>query len=496
MLGPALGPPLAHGARRRPLVVALWARRFAALATLLAAASLAFAAWCIAADTPEPVLPERWILPVPYTGLAAVEGAPAAAGGGGGGGTVVYHVTKEFGPATLGGLGAVVTMIAQAQTARGVDVRVVLPYYSYLAQYQPRRVRTVTVPYRPRGGGSHEAEQVVAADVFLMQYAGVSVYLLNAGRAGPLSSAFVASDRLNIYTESRTLSWELRDLLFCALAAQLLVDLDADVREPQAVAHLHGATNAVVAPMFRDLVRALGQRARTAFVYTLHDYDEETTYHVQIEHLRRLAAFPFAVEPTVHTVVGRHVYLSHFGISQADVVTCVSEVLAADMVEGRQQITNSVLVIDALQAKARARHFVGIPNGVDLVSHSPFNSTVLLRAGLHYDVHSSIAARKAAAKRALCEAGILDRDACERPLILFVGRFQLNKGAGAGGEAWGVGEREGKRARGKGGKGGKGKKVERYLPRSAALARSLADWAAGLLAMPQGSTCARSPPKS
>ncbi|CAO0803063.1 unnamed protein product [Mucor circinelloides] len=48
-------------------------------------------------------------------------------------GSNVYHVTKEFGPATMGGMGTVLTAMTQAQLRTGkIQPNVVLPFYSFL----------------------------------------------------------------------------------------------------------------------------------------------------------------------------------------------------------------------------------------------------------------------------------------------------------------------------------------------------------------------------
>lgn len=46
--------------------------------------------------------------------------------------STIVHITKEFGPATYGGLGTVVTQLALAQSSAGFKTAVILPYYRYL----------------------------------------------------------------------------------------------------------------------------------------------------------------------------------------------------------------------------------------------------------------------------------------------------------------------------------------------------------------------------
>jgi len=425
-------------APRRPTRTLLWIQRFMVGMALAGLASLVMAIYLLERYQPESALPERWFRSVPYLGMPSVRpDAPRPA--------EIYHVTREFGPAILGGMGAVVTELAQGQASRGHRVRVFLPFYTYLESLQPELWRTVTVQMRSTPWA---APTPLPTAVYRTEYHGVELLLVSPGTRAPLNAAFTAADRFTIYSMTPGVPWETRDLLLCAIVAQALVDLEDELAAGPApaaadaanaadaadacVVHLHGATNAATAPMFHDLMLARGRAPRrTAFVYTLHDYREETSYHLNQVYLWLLATFPFAVDPTTHAVVDGDVFMSYYGISGAAVATCVSETLAADLVEGRQEVTNGVLVIDAIHAKARQQRFVGIPNGVDFGNHSAFNNPVLARAGLLFDYSQNIAAVKAAAKHSLCRSGIVPVEACGRPMVLFIGRFQLNKGASA-----------------------------------------------------------------
>ena len=204
--------------------------------------------------------------------------------------------------------------------------------------------------------------------------------------------------------------------------------------------------------MLRRLTRNRNRQQPLSLLYTMHDYDEETRYAVHERYLRRFTPFPFPAEPSGHALVGGLVYTSHYGINQSDAVSCVSEVLAADLVSGRVSVVNGGLILDALQDKARARRFVGIPNGVELPPHlDPATSPPLVRAGVHFgaaercmaispqrpasacpaptpEVRVSIVSLKATAKRTLHAHGVLTSAQSTQPLVLFVGRFQINKG--------------------------------------------------------------------
>ena len=52
--------------------------------------------------------------------------------------TRVLHVAKEFGPATMGGLGVMLTALAVAQAeSANLSIAVALPHYSYLRDLYP-----------------------------------------------------------------------------------------------------------------------------------------------------------------------------------------------------------------------------------------------------------------------------------------------------------------------------------------------------------------------
>jgi len=412
----------------------------------------------------------------------------------------VFHVTREFGPARTGGLGTVVTALTAHQRERGLDARVVMPYYYFLERLHPAYYTTVTVAYRapadPGGGrdGSsgalaHVSSQVAAlaqqlfsptalptnssemplsitpstplhteqagprwplwphdrnatavavaresaepgtlqADVYMLTYQGTPVYLIAPAYEPPFDRAFFIKNPRELYNVEDALPHDLRDGYFSAVVAQLLWRLHDEVPAP--VVHVHGATNALVLSLMRADARWATRRMPPAFVYTIHDYHDEVIYGINIDMMRRFVDFPFPSADDMYAVRWNDVILSSYSVRFADVVTCVSRQMARDLVNDRlRDLDNQDIVLPAVQAKARQRRFVGVPNGVDLSAFNPFDNPLLRAEHLEFDSSASIAAKKAQAKLFLCRNGVIPRAACRRPLVLFIGRFEKAKG--------------------------------------------------------------------
>jgi len=407
----------------------------------------------------------------------------------------VFHVTREFGPARTGGLGTVVTALAAHQRERGLDARVVMPYYYFLEHLRPAYFATVTVAYRapaePGGAAlAHVSSQVAAlaqrllaptaraaangsgvpwspspappllaeqpaprwplwphdrnatavavarasaepgtlrADVYTLTYQSTPVYLIAPGYEPPFDRAFFIKNPRELYNVEDALPHDLRDGYFTAAVAQLLWRLHDEVPAP--VVHVHGATNALVLPLMRADARWAARRVPPAFVYTIHDYHDEVIYGINVDVMRRFVDFPFPSAADLYAVRWTDVILSAYSVRFADVVTCVSRQLARDLVNDRlRDLDNQDIVLPVVQAKARQRRLVGVPNGVDLSAFNPFDNPLLRAEHLEFDSSASIAAKKAQAKLFLCRNGVIPRAACRRPLVLFIGRFEKAKG--------------------------------------------------------------------
>ena len=96
-----------------------------------------------------------------------------------------------------------------------------------------------------------------------------------------------------------------------------------------------------------------------------------------------------------------------------------------------------MLVIDSLMTHARRGRFIGISNGVDFSSLNPFDDALLRRHNATFsralvESHPGIApigAAKSAARLSLIQMGVFPASlSATTKIILFIGRFQINKG--------------------------------------------------------------------
>lgn len=415
-------------------------------------------------------------------------------------GTTVYHVTKEFGPASMGGMGMVLTALATAQQQTNrVDVSVIMPYYSYLKnKYDITKVTDITMDIRDKNGRLMPVEFRVSK----LEYAyGLSsdnatetlpppnpsqvvpVYLIGPGNKSPFNRAFRVKNVLNIYSSPNGLPQEWKDQYFCKAAATFLAhqvnseeqSLFAPVsrRNRVDIVHLHGATNAYVAKHLREHIdrEDMGPKPPT-IVYTMHDYLDELQYTNTIQNVRKFIGnrdIDDAMSEMQNYMHGHRMFMSSLAIDSADVVTIVSKSMAKEIVEGRLDFYLKELVMDSLLRKAQKHHFFGVSNGVDFATLNPFTSKKLTTrkcsfpayaldmiegAGtlpssanpdelfveqsmvkslarkwtLSNEPNDFIATAKDRAKRFLVRRDLLKNEDLKRPVVLFIGRFQYNKG--------------------------------------------------------------------
>ncbi|KAL0089484.1 glycosyltransferase family 5 protein [Phycomyces blakesleeanus] len=381
-------------------------------------------------------------------------------------GTTVYHVTKEFGPATMGGMGQVLTAMASAQQRTGrLDVSVIMPMYSFVrSRNRVRRLVDLRVDITDTRGQTKPVE----FSVYLMKYPVVpnatleseviNVYLIGPGKLSPLNRAFRAKAPVEIYSSPKELPQEWKDQYFLKAVGQLISHLTTAYDEqplfapfgkaPQVdVVHLHGATNAYLTQYLQTLAENdhLGS-LRPAVVYTMHDYLDELQYTNKVSNVQRFGQ----VDPAY--VYGDQMFMASLAIEKADVVTFVSRSMVADMLEGRLDFYLKELVMDSLLRKAMQDRFFGISNGVDFTRLNPFDHPQLVREQLAFPPYARLLLKNAQpessplpwmlsnspednaslakdkVKQFLIEKGQLSPEDFTRPLVLFVGRFQYNKG--------------------------------------------------------------------
>jgi len=412
-------------------------------------------------------------------------------------GTTVYHITKEFGPASMGGMGMVLTALATAQQqTKQVDVSVIMPYYSYLKnKYDISKVTDLTMDIRDKNGRLMSVEFRVSkldyAYGFNPENATelppnpsqvVPVYLIGPGNKSPFNRAFRVKNVLNIYSSPNGLPQEWKDQYFCKAAATFLAhqvnsedqSLFAPVhrRNRVDIVHLHGATNAYVAKHLREYIdrEDMGPKPPT-IVYTMHDYLDELQYTNTIKNVRKFIGnrdIDDAMNEMQTYMHGHRMFMSSLAIDSADVVTIVSKSMAKEIVEGRLDFYLKELVMDSLLRKAQKHHFFGVSNGVDFATLNPFTSKKLTTRKCSFPQYSLdmidgagaasstnldelfveqsmvkslarkwtipaepndfITTAKDRAKRFLVRRDLLKEEDLKRPVVLFIGRFQYNKG--------------------------------------------------------------------
>ncbi|BGP38733.1 hypothetical protein JCM10450v2_002685 [Rhodotorula kratochvilovae] len=416
--------------------------------------------------------------------------------------TRILHVTKEFGPATMGGLGVMLTALSIAQSnSPHLSISVALPHYSYLRELYPasdvQPFANLSVPFttNPSTGRVRPVHCHVSllrwryapAPDFLDPHAplertaeqqrSIDVYLIGPGDERPFSAAFRAKDEGDIYSAYKPLKQEWKDLYFARAAAELVGYLGAkdpatvfedddrpldadDIATPSSarrsvdVVHLHGATNAMVAHHLREREREERSEphlaGRTpAIVYTLHDSLDEVEYSDLVSNVAHFVSPPAAgdalapLRPYIYRA-GTQLFTSALGVDLADMVTFVSRSIAADIVAGRFRFHLEDLVMPSIAARAGRGEFIGVTNGLDFTerSRNPFTNDKLVEHELAFprvgaDLldpatfgSSSFSAVKDRA-RAFVVAELpqlFSREGVGRPWLLFVGRYQYNKG--------------------------------------------------------------------
>ena len=404
--------------------------------------------------------------------------------------THVVHVTKEFGPASMGGLGNAVTALAVAQQLSGLlHVSVISPFYSYLRTAYGDQIHPFANVHVSVRTGYHGPAHSVTCKVFRLRWHHVSpgfqsadesgiknssetasitipIYLIGPGDRYPFQDAFHATGIHDVYSAYKPLPQEWKDIWFAKAAAELLGCMSAGaacqiIEEsnagrpnsaiPVQIAHLHGATNAITLFfMHHSDQRQLPSGTRSpATVYTLHDYIDEAEYSNAFQNVARFmnetifdAKSSTGLDPYLR---GGRFFASALGIDMADYVTFVSRAIAEDLVEGRFRFHLQELILPSLLRRAARAEFFGVSNGVDFSedSRNPFISSALISRSLSFDLRGlqscgladdfpmgSFVDTKYRAKQYLVThlPHVFLPGDVERPLFLFIGRFQFNKG--------------------------------------------------------------------
>ncbi|KAF9909975.1 hypothetical protein EC991_007594 [Linnemannia zychae] len=414
----------------------------------------------------------------------------------------VYHVTKEFGPASMGGLGMVVTALAAAQQrSRTQKVNVVMPYYSMLdkipgisikihtplpLEIKDNRGRTQTIVFTVHKFKFAVPQKPSDFEVDKRAITPVTVWLIGPGDTYPFDRAFRSKNLQDIYSSPGGFPGEWKDLYFAKAVAAFIqhqnknddISLFATaVNRVIDVVHAHGATNALVLHYLQQSIdKGVMGEEPPALIYTLHDYLDELQYSNEITSVQKFMDRRVHSEddeedmflqmdglsPYCH---GHRLFPSAMGIDLADAVTFVSKSMAKDIVEGRLDFYLKELVLGSVLNQAEKNMFIGITNGVDFGKLNPWTMPALRQNDLSFPVneligqeeqetldleaanaavtaengqavpptaigssHLTIRSAKNAAKHFLYTKGLLTEQDLTRPLVLFVGRFQFNKG--------------------------------------------------------------------
>ncbi|SGY16591.1 BQ5605_C012g06919 [Microbotryum silenes-dioicae] len=397
--------------------------------------------------------------------------------------TRLFHVSKEFGPATMGGLGVMLTSLVVAQTQSGqLDISVILPHYSYLNSIpelkdQIELVAELQVPVVSyRGHVRHVAcpvsrlrwkyvdlpdflgAEVETAEAIQERF--IDIYLIGPGKSHPFHVAFRAKDSGDVYSAYKPLRQEWKDLWFASATAEFIGLINAHPTTIDGssglvdLVHLHGATNAMVAYYIRQQEAQNHNATIPAIIYTLHDSLDEVEYSNLVSNAVSFLSPIEHQSPLAHLLVTRlpnyvhsaQLFPAAMAVDLADMVTFVSRSIAADITEGRFTFRLQELIMPSIAAQAKRGHFVGITNGIDFtdLSKNPFVAPLLVKRGAAFprigsnllrsstleDEALSFVAAKRRAKQALIDALPMHFSEADlrRPILLFIGRFQYNKG--------------------------------------------------------------------
>ncbi|KAI7906806.1 uncharacterized protein BX663DRAFT_529378 [Cokeromyces recurvatus] len=341
-------------------------------------------------------------------------------------GTRVYHVTREFGHATLTNVGKTVTALAAAQQASNLtEVAIIMPFYTFMRKYisdkeiemvidiqgnKPGQIMTVEFrvwkmfhvfnpPVQSPSKYEWQIINNVNTSVLITPQRppqptdAVPVYMIGHANRRLFNKAFKCRTVEEIYDENE-LPNEWRDQYFAKAAAAFLAhkatasdeeSIFAPIRiVPRVdIVHIHGASNAYLAKFLHEKRDAddLGPRP-PAIIYTMHDHDE-VQYTNLFRNVKKFLDHPQERKRLYQYVLGGKMYMSQFAIDRADAVTVINQQLASDIVEGRHDFHLKELVMSKLLKKVEDNRFYGINNGVDYHSTDhPFLSDKLVNRSM------------------------------------------------------------------------------------------------------------------
>eukprot|EP00698_Gefionella_okellyi_P002495 TRINITY_DN12334_c0_g1_i1.p1 TRINITY_DN12334_c0_g1~~TRINITY_DN12334_c0_g1_i1.p1 ORF type:complete len:730 (+),score=135.53 TRINITY_DN12334_c0_g1_i1:192-2192(+) len=306
-------------------------------------------------------------------------------------------------------MGQFITGLTHAQlTKTELDIHVIMPYYRFLENDDDQlarieRLMRISFTYN---------RAIVDVEVSQLKEGRITYILIGAGNEAPFDSLFSARTIPDIYKVSNNqLSTLERDIVFCICAAKVIAQLT--LTQPLSYVHLHGATNALVAPLLRQYS---GSELRPTITYTIHDYNGEQFYQVPTSVLE---LFGIHVDGDSQETLT----FTNVAILYSDVITCVSRSMAADIASGTIQFPLQNL----LQQRYAEGSLIGINNAVSGENAPSMQRDDWLdRAGCRFR-KGEIADAKRCSREVLVLERLLHVSGTE-PVVLFVGRFEQNKG--------------------------------------------------------------------
>ncbi|CAG8502817.1 5963_t:CDS:1, partial [Racocetra fulgida] len=379
-------------------------------------------------------------------------------------GTTIYHVSKEFGVATEGSLGKIVTGLAKAQAANSsMNVNVIMPYYSFLKQkYKVTKNVQLGVKVRDTDGQwkvAHFTTYKFLLNVDRNNSQGtINVFMIGSPSDMPsLNQAFKIDVADNLYTPKKSLPLEWKDLYFCKAAAEFITYrntmLDTPLfakRESRGVdvVHIHSTTNAMVIEFLKiSNEQANFKRKDPSIVYTLYNYYDDHLHSYDLGDVNKFLEIQdmnqFEYENSQYIRENR-LFVSSLAVDKSQMATFMSEEIAREMVEGPLDFDLKELVLPNILNKAKIGRWVGISYGFDVTEPNPFKNQLLEISNatfpenldildpldfydnsLNISPQDLIAVSKLNAKKYLISEGLLNEDDLERPLVLFDGKFQI-----------------------------------------------------------------------
>lgn len=353
-------------------------------------------------------------------------------------GLKVIHVTKEFGPASFGGIGTMVSGLAVKQAEYGMKVSVVMPFYkflrkgysSYFDHGEVTKFADIQIEVQTPFHGSSliqvlfqiivypfvgSTKTMVHVPVYVAYFKGVRVLLVGPSSDYPFNLCFSGDSPSKIYDVEYGISHEWQYLYFASSVAKLFDLLNAD----DVVFNIHGATNGM-ALLFNTL--------NCKIVYVMHDYSFEPAFSLP---LRDVSVFYVDDHKNLRRfLAGNRLFFSILAVHKSSSTVFVSKYLSNEIISGRLKDPLLDVVLPYLMEKVSNRRFYGISNGLSLDRFNPFDDIILRQYGLELTASMSnqeIRNKKIQAKLILQDR-ILGLSACKH-IGLFIGRISFDKGA-------------------------------------------------------------------